>query len=203
MNFPLLETLPSPSESQFIARWAREKRHLGFRHRVETYRDVTDRCKHCGRLRFHVPTFFQATGRKMINCACSASLKLVVIRSSSNQMHASSNLPSVRTKKVGTLVTSLYVSTLCFRQVWACLSAVSVPVLLQFTGRDGLGYPASAPNFTVGLRVENNNKFSRQFLQVTFEMLQMSQEVRSTFLLRWNQVYCRALSACVTLQCQW
>jgi hypothetical protein len=82
------------------------------RHRVETYRDVTDRCKHCGRLRFHVPTFFQATGRKMINCACSASLKLVVIRSSSNQMHASSNLPSVRTKKVGTLVTSLYVSTL-------------------------------------------------------------------------------------------
>jgi hypothetical protein len=81
-------------------------------HRVETYRDVTDRCKHCGRLRFHVPTFFQATGRKMINCACSASLKLVVIRSSSNQMHASSNLPSVRTKKVGTLVTSLYVSTL-------------------------------------------------------------------------------------------
>ena len=81
-------------------------------HRVETYRDVTDRCKHCGGLRFHVPTFFQATGREMINCACSASLKLVVIRSSSNQMHASSNLPSVRTKKVGTLVTSLYVSTL-------------------------------------------------------------------------------------------
>ena len=81
-------------------------------HRVETYRDVTDRRKHCGRLRFHVPTFFQATGRKMINCACSASLKRVVIRSSSNQMHASSNLPSMRTKKVGTLVTSLYVSTL-------------------------------------------------------------------------------------------
>jgi hypothetical protein len=27
-------------------------------HRVETYRDVTDRRKHCGRLRFHVPTFF-------------------------------------------------------------------------------------------------------------------------------------------------
>jgi hypothetical protein len=42
-------------------------------HRVETYRDVTDRCKHCGNLRFHVPTFFQATGQKMINCACSAS----------------------------------------------------------------------------------------------------------------------------------
>jgi hypothetical protein len=81
-------------------------------HRVETYIDVTDRCKHCGRLRYHVPTFFQATGRKMINCACSASLKWVVIRSSSNQMHASSNLPSMRTKKVGTLVTSLYVSTL-------------------------------------------------------------------------------------------
>jgi hypothetical protein len=43
-------------------------------------------------------------------------------------------------------------------------------------GRDGLGYPESAPNFTVGfflqsrgLRVEKN-KFSRQFLQVTFEM---------------------------------
>jgi hypothetical protein len=44
-------------------------------HRVETYRDVTDRRKHCGRLRYHVPTLFQATGRKMINCACSASLK--------------------------------------------------------------------------------------------------------------------------------
>ena len=48
-------------------------------------------------------------------------------------------------------------------------------------GRDGLGYSASAPNFTVGfflrrrgLPVENNNKFSRQFLQVTFEMLQVS-----------------------------
>jgi acetyl-CoA carboxylase beta subunit len=47
----------------------------GFGHRVETYRDVTDRCKHCERLRYHVPTFFQATRRKMINCACSASLK--------------------------------------------------------------------------------------------------------------------------------
>jgi hypothetical protein len=74
-------------------------------HRVETYRDVTDRCKHCRSLvRFHVPTFFQATGQKRINCACSASLKWVVIRSSSNRMHASSNLPSMRTKKVGTLV---------------------------------------------------------------------------------------------------
>jgi hypothetical protein len=61
---------------------------------------------------------FQATGRKMINCACSASLKLVVIGSSSNQMHASSNLPSVRTKKVGTLVTSLYVSTLYLHAWW-------------------------------------------------------------------------------------
>jgi hypothetical protein len=37
-------------------------------------------------------------------------------------------------------------------------------------GRDGLGYPASAPNFTAGfflrrrgLPVENNNKFSHQF----------------------------------------
>ena len=29
-------------------------------------------------------------------------------------MHASSNLPSMRTKKVGTLVTTLYVSPLCF-----------------------------------------------------------------------------------------
>jgi hypothetical protein len=49
----------------------------------------------------------------MIKCACSASLKWVVIRLLSNQMHASSNLASMRTKKVGTLVTSLYVSTLC------------------------------------------------------------------------------------------
>ena len=38
-------------------------------------------------------------------------------------------------------------------------------------GRDGLGYPAGAPNFTVGfflrrraLAIENNNKVSRQFL---------------------------------------
>jgi hypothetical protein len=31
-------------------------------HRVDTYRAVTDRRKHCGNLRFHVPTFFQATG---------------------------------------------------------------------------------------------------------------------------------------------
>jgi hypothetical protein len=85
-------------------------------HRVDkTYRDVTDHCKHCGRLRYHVPTFFQAIGRKLINCACSASLKWVVIRSSSNQMHASSNLPIVRTKKVGTRVTSQYVSTLWWR----------------------------------------------------------------------------------------
>jgi hypothetical protein len=87
------------------------------RHRVETYRDVTDRCKHCGRLRYHVPTFFPATGWKMINCAFSASLEWVVFRSSSNQMHASSNLQSMRTKKVGTLVTSLYVSTLWCRQM--------------------------------------------------------------------------------------
>jgi hypothetical protein len=50
--------------------------HVQYKHRVDkTYRDVTDRCKHCGRLRYHVPTFFQAIGRKMINCACSASLK--------------------------------------------------------------------------------------------------------------------------------
>jgi hypothetical protein len=97
-------------------------------HRVETYRDVTDRCKHCGRLRYHVPTFFQATGRKMINCACSASLKWVVIRSSSNQMHASSNLPSMRTKKVGTLVTSLYVSTL-----WRRFRATRVFPLLELS----------------------------------------------------------------------
>jgi hypothetical protein len=62
LNFPLLETLPSPFESQFIAHWAREKRHLGF------------------------------------------------------------------------------------RQVWACLSAVSVPVLLQFTGKDpGWGWSRDTP----------------------------------------------------------
>ena len=40
-------------------------------------------------------------------------LKWVVIRSSSNQMHASSNLPSTRTKKVGTLVITLYLYLLC------------------------------------------------------------------------------------------
>jgi hypothetical protein len=75
-------------------------------YRVETDRNVTDRCKHCGRLRYHVPTFFRRPGEKW-STACSASLKLVIIRSSSNQMHASSNLPSKRTKKVGTLVTSI------------------------------------------------------------------------------------------------
>ena len=97
----------------FYSNMFRIIKHVSHYHRVDkTYRDVTDRCKHCGRLRYHVPTFFQAIGRKMINCACSASLKWVVIRLSSNQMHASSNLPSMRTKKVGTLVTSLYVSTL-------------------------------------------------------------------------------------------
>ena len=54
--------------------------------------------------------------------------------------------------------------------VWTLKSEVWSP----FTASVGLGYPASAPNFTVGfflrrrgLRVENNNKFSRQFLQVT------------------------------------
>jgi hypothetical protein len=58
--------------------------------------------------------------------------------------------------------------------------------------RDGLGYPARAPNFTVGfflrrrgLAVENNNKFPCQFLQVTFEMLRMSQ-VRISLLFSWD-----------------
>jgi hypothetical protein len=104
------------------------------RHRVETYRDVTDHCKHCGSLRFNVPTFFQATGQKIINCACSASLKWVVIRSSSNQMHASSNLSSMRTKKVGTLVTSLYVSTLWdrFENTQLHWSQISSQATLEF-----------------------------------------------------------------------
>jgi hypothetical protein len=31
-------------------------------HRVDTYRVVTVRRKRCGNSRFHVPTFFQATG---------------------------------------------------------------------------------------------------------------------------------------------
>ena len=50
-------------------------------------------------------------------------------------------------------------------------------------GREGRTWDfASAPRFTIGfflrwrdLRVDNNNKFSRQLVQVTFEMLQMSQ----------------------------
>jgi hypothetical protein len=42
-------------------------------HRGDTYRAVTDRRKHCESLCFHVPTLFQATEEKMINCACSAS----------------------------------------------------------------------------------------------------------------------------------
>jgi hypothetical protein len=63
---------------ELFSKCVHQKRFLAgkFEHRVDkTYRDVTDRCKHCGRLRYHVPTFFQATGRKMINCACSPSLK--------------------------------------------------------------------------------------------------------------------------------
>ena len=50
----------------------------------------------------------------MINYACSSSFNLVVIISSSNEMHASSNFPSMRTKKVGTTVRPLYVITLWY-----------------------------------------------------------------------------------------
>jgi hypothetical protein len=54
-------------------------------HRVETYRDVTDRSKNCGSLRFHVPTFFQATGKKMIKLRVLSKFKVsrhqVVIQS--------------------------------------------------------------------------------------------------------------------------
>jgi hypothetical protein len=32
-------------------------------HRVETYRDVTDRCKHCGRLRYHVPIMYHVLSK--------------------------------------------------------------------------------------------------------------------------------------------
>ena len=39
----------------------------------KAYQRWTSRCKQFGRLRLHVPTFFQAAGQKMINCACSAS----------------------------------------------------------------------------------------------------------------------------------
>jgi hypothetical protein len=53
-----------------VSKW-----RLAQRHRVETYRDVTDRRKHCGSHYVIMYPFFQATGRKMINCACSASLK--------------------------------------------------------------------------------------------------------------------------------
>jgi hypothetical protein len=111
----------------------------------------------------------------------------------------------------------------CFNLAWPCWTITSLSDLVQVclsrgwnsdarerskkarkyerkVGRDGLGYPASAPNFSVGfflrrrgLRVENNNKFSRQFLQVIFAMLQMSQ-VRLSLLFSWyglesNQVY--------------
>jgi hypothetical protein len=82
--------------------------------RVERYRAVTDRHKHCGSLR-SCTHFFQATRQKLINCTCSVSSEQLkwVVRSSSNQMHASSNLPSMRTKKVGTLVITLYMYLLC------------------------------------------------------------------------------------------
>ena len=48
---------------KFLISTSAVARYLG---RVDTYRAVTDRCKHCGSLHFHVPTFFQATGQSMI-----------------------------------------------------------------------------------------------------------------------------------------
>jgi hypothetical protein len=63
-----------------------------FCHRVETYRELCN--------------------MTVVNTA--EAYVFMYPLSSSNQMHASSNLPSMRTKKVGTLVTTLYVSPLWF-----------------------------------------------------------------------------------------
>jgi hypothetical protein len=37
--------------------------HTTLGHRVDTYRAVTDICKHCGSLRFHVPSHFVSGDR--------------------------------------------------------------------------------------------------------------------------------------------
>ena len=62
-----------------------------YRHRVETYRDVTDRCKHCGSLRFHVPTFFSGDRAKNDQLRVLSKFKVsrhqVVIQSDACMMH--------------------------------------------------------------------------------------------------------------------
>jgi hypothetical protein len=72
-------------------------------HRVETYRAVTDRCKRLRKLTFSCTHFFSGDRAKNDQLRVLSKFKVsshqVVIRSSSNQMHASSNLPSMRTKK--------------------------------------------------------------------------------------------------------
>jgi hypothetical protein len=60
-----LSLLLSPFESWFF----RAPASTNHRHRGDTYRAVADRCKHCGSLRFHVPTFFsgdQARARQQV-----------------------------------------------------------------------------------------------------------------------------------------
>jgi hypothetical protein len=85
----------------------------GYNHRVDTYRAVTDRREYCGSLRFHVPTFFRRPDIKLSTARAQQVPRAVKVSRhqvvSSNQMHASSNLPSMRTKRVGTLVTTLYI----------------------------------------------------------------------------------------------
>jgi hypothetical protein len=61
-----------------------------------------------------------------------------------DQMHASSNFPSMRTKKVGTLVTSLYVCTLCHDN-----TTTSFPGLFPFCHWEGGKRPKS-----LGTRLE-------------------------------------------------
>jgi hypothetical protein len=97
--------------------WSQNVKMAKYYHRVETYRAVTDRrSKHCGSLRFHAYPLFSDDRAKndqlRVLSKFREQLKWVVIRSSSNQMHASSNLPSICAQKSGyTSYNSVYVST--------------------------------------------------------------------------------------------
>jgi hypothetical protein len=104
----------------------------------DTYRAVTDRCKHCGSL-VHVPTFFQATGQKMIDCACSASFKAsrhpiiqwdVCIWLASGPEHAHKKSGYTRHVKTHKFVTSLQTS--CYTSVHKLSTSCARTACYQF-----------------------------------------------------------------------
>jgi hypothetical protein len=79
-------------------------------HRVKTYRAVTDSCKHCGSLRFHVPTFSQATGQKWSTQQVPRAVK--ANRHPIRCIHLVTCRACAQ-KKMGTLVRTLYMYLLC------------------------------------------------------------------------------------------